>query len=132
MPALTQSSIAASRLSQVLATQDGDAPTLRNLANSCRRVDARVVSNIETGLRKQRCHVAADRVLAQVPGRGGLHQAPEAWKPMTTGDPTPLLTMAHEQLQPPASPYMPLRTEATREAYRHAVRVQPDRCVPPR
>jgi hypothetical protein len=133
IPALSQSQIAASRLSQVLATQDGDAPTLRNLANICRRVDARVVSNIETGLGKRRYLVAApDRVLARVPGRGGLHRATEAWQPMTRGDPPLLMTLAHEQLQPPVTPYLPLRTEATREAYRHALGMRPDRCPPPR
>ena len=132
-PALTQCQIAASRLSEVLSTQDADASRMHNLASSCRSVDARVVRNIEAGLAKQRYLVAAhDRVVAKVPGRGGLYQATEAWRAMATGDPPRLLTLALERLRPPAMPYTPLRTEATREAYRDALARQPGRCPPPR
>jgi hypothetical protein len=126
VPALTQSSLAADRLSQAVTAAVGDLPSLRNLATVCRRVDARVVANIEAGFRKHRYLVAApDRVLAQVPDRGGVCRTTEVWKPMTQGDPPTLLTIAEQRLRPPAKPYVPLRTEASREAYRQALALRP-------
>jgi hypothetical protein len=125
VPALTQSSLAADRLRQAVTAAAGDSPSLHNLATVCRRVDARVVANIETGFRKHRYLVAApDRVLAQVPDRGGVHRTIEVWKPMTLGDPPTLLTVAEERLRPPAKPYVPLRRETSREAYRQALELR--------
>ena len=126
VPALTDSSLAADRLSQAITAAVGDAPSLRDLATICPRVDARVVANIEAGFRKHRYLVAApDRVLAQVPDRGGVCRTTEVWKPMTPGDPPTLLTLAEQRLRPPAKPYVPLRTEASREAYRQALELRP-------